>query len=994
MPIPVQFEWSQCPDAVVFALRIPSLSGSKLARAHKIVSPTYLRVSAPPYLFEVDLFDEIDDTSAETSVSCDQLFLKLKKKTPKLWKAPCASDNSELSPEGLRERRENSIRIYEQRQCERRKQQRNLKYEKQRTAQEEQWRFDREASQWLDSQTELEKARALQLVYGADCDYGQSSLAPDVEKKEDSHRTTDFQSQHTHRVDDVENWPHTLEIENETEDFVAGLVNQSSQVSSEAGQKQQNGHHFDMENASLELTPQSQAEVTSDEQRRSNDADTGECCSSAGAEVPGSVQEKRKIVLSFTSRRDPRLPARGDKLPPFPRDSGHSAAPKGPPHEKPPREGDPDWLRRKGDKLLKNGDIPSAMEAYSEALKLAPSARCFGNQGYCHLLLGKVDEADTQSVGYQGWLMAALIIQANAARFRAVVPRGLQCIEDCKHGLNVLSSTQQVPEGELVPALTREDARLRAILYNRVAVCFLAKGLLDRAVSMLDEALKDVSGISLDQAKLLQSDKDHIHKYVQTSSRVAGLSSKRGDVAEFLCVFSCMTNRATGRSACFWTHGIRDAFRLQHIVGKKKRADGFLRRAIQYNRHAGLATWASKESSAPTEEPTAEEAVELYTQIIDATECNAFYSLLRALHFSNRSLAFLHSRDAKACLLDCEAAAEILKAAGITPEHWPRRNTTQKGTAAVGRTSHLKVPGNSTPVAFAPASGDVLKSLWTKTRLRRAAALEFLGRMEETLEQVSSILSADATHAEATAILTRVEYKMRLASLRSGAGPAGADDTPSSSGGNSGTHGKEDGAPRSASTLAQMECLVAAAGTHLRRHEHEAALELYNRAAAMGRCQPDASDPKSLTSSVLMRVERIRALANAALCHRHLGHEESVVDVASQALQEIGELKNANNPEERVSVPHSELLKIECSCLARRTPLVFPRESCALGSVTASPQLSEETQKSSHVSTGAIRNVFIPTGSPLLRVRCSDMWHSVPSGVGRSLKRLGSSPIT
>lgn len=389
MPVQVEFEWQETEDTVVFALRIPRLSKLKRSAVRTVISPAYIRVSAPPYFFEADLLGEIDEKRSVSTVSKDQLFLRLPKKVPGIWKTFSAADDPRLTKEKLLTRRQASLEVYEENQKKRRQQLTELKHEKHRKAQEEQWRMDRETREWLEAQKELEKAKALREVYSSDFlekadhrEFTETDELPNDPADADcaDSPTAAAACRKIPVVDDSSSDDECLSLR----------LKDDAETPAEAGTPEMRHTAADRHLQSL----RAEEEVGQALQRTCNpDTENVPPCSDGTRRLEeGEPLQKKTIQLSFTARRHHRLPARGDRIPPFPKDATHAIPPKNKSDKRVSHEEDPEWLKQKGDKLLRNGDMRSAIEAYSAALRIASNARCFANRAQCHLLLGDLDK--------------------------------------------------------------------------------------------------------------------------------------------------------------------------------------------------------------------------------------------------------------------------------------------------------------------------------------------------------------------------------------------------------------------------------------------------------------------------------------------------------------------------------------------------------------------------------------------------------------------------
>ncbi|KEP61260.1 UNVERIFIED_CONTAM: hypothetical protein HHA_295920 [Hammondia hammondi] len=378
---------------------------------------------------------------------------------------------------------------------------------------------------------------------------------------------------------------------------------------------------------------------------------------------------------------------------------------------------------------------------------------------------------------------------------------------------------------------------------------------------------------------------------------------------------------------------------LHPILLRKRQADSYMRNAVHRNRRVTASNYQSGHPSELRDRYYLEETVRLYKDLLHETRQDPAFGLLQALYFVNRALACLQAGDVRACVVDCDAASENLNAASVTLTCWTRKEEQRrKSSISVQQGRAAEDTSSFAAFAFVPKSEQTVKSLWTKARIRKAVALEHSGLMEEALKQLTSVIETDASNSEATQIATRVTKKL-LISCQGGDQVSTAVEDKSPANGNNTSIGHESdrrlvGASKS-SEIETLEPLFAAAGARMKRQEYRAALQLYHNAFTLEQGCSDASEPKSLQSCVMMRVRRIRALANASLCLLKLNLSEHVVNVATLALEEIQKLKKLGAFERRDVIP-DEVLKIELACISRR--------GLALRSVPAREQSSADCQ--------------------------------------------------
>ncbi|EPR57751.1 EKN1, related protein [Toxoplasma gondii TgCatPRC2] len=804
MPVPIKFEWSETSDTVAFALCIPVLSSFHTPDVRRIISPLYIRISSPPYFFEVDLFDEIDDETVDASLSGAHLVLRLRKKKSGIWKAFCATDNPEVTKESLLARREASIKIYERKQQERRQKLKERKYDKRKSAQEEQWRLDSGARQWLESQAESEKLRALHTLYNVpENPEDQAYSCKEITK--DSHPPVASVSLlHARSINERRTAGKLFQVK-------GGVAHRSQERPVGVQVVQNRKHENPVPKTPFILDVESRPDAALEEHDLSDRSSREECSTPGECRLDDSAPGKKRITLTFTTRRRKRLPARGNKVPPLPKSGQHISAIQPPMDGRALREENSEWLKQKGDSMLKNGDL--RREGTHSPLQTSNVV--------CSVLCPHEKSLKVH------WPLPALLAGGGGEGRGSVL----------------------------------------WYLVEGLRLSFIA-----RAETILEDALKDTSELPVVHAKSLQTDLYHIKQ-------------------------------------------------LYPILLRKRQADSYMRNAVHRNRRVTASNYQSGHPSELRGSHHLEETVRLYTDLLHETRQDPAFGLLQALYFVNRALACLQAGHVRACVVDCDAASENLNAASLTPTCWTRKDEQQrKSSVSVQQGRAAEASSSFEAFAFVPKSEHTVKSLWTKARLRKAAALEHSGLMEDALEQLTSVMETNASDAEATQNATRVTKKL-LVSRHGREKVSTAVEVKSPTNSNNTSIGAESGRrlvdASESSEIETLELLFAAAGARMKRQEYRAALQLYHNAFTLEQGCPEASEPKSLQSCVMMQVHRIRALANASLCLLKLNLSEHVVNVATLALKEIQKLKKLGAFERRNVIP-DEVLKIELACISRR----------------------------------------------------------------------------
>eukprot|EP00388_Colpodella_angusta_P037144 GDKK01040843.1.p1 GENE.GDKK01040843.1~~GDKK01040843.1.p1 ORF type:complete len:635 (-),score=175.27 GDKK01040843.1:77-1981(-) len=194
MPIPVMFDWGETDVSIWFTLRIP---GSNISNTDVLVTRNFIRVNKAPHLFEADLYDEIDFRHAKNIIrfECGQLFIAAMKSenAQYLWKTfklvagqkhgPVSNLKPAFTATQLRERRQVSEKEYKEWQTEKAIRAKALKFELNRTAQDELWSAEGEKREKLAHEKASEKAEATKSIDELIAEERDSSSKPALESQ-------------------------------------------------------------------------------------------------------------------------------------------------------------------------------------------------------------------------------------------------------------------------------------------------------------------------------------------------------------------------------------------------------------------------------------------------------------------------------------------------------------------------------------------------------------------------------------------------------------------------------------------------------------------------------------------------------------------------------------------------------------------------------------------------------------------------------------------
>lgn len=76
MPISPKFTWEETDEALVVRVLIHGFSRTK---GDVFATDALLKVNSPPFLFQLDLYKEVDDTHSSATIDVEGVVFRLKK---------------------------------------------------------------------------------------------------------------------------------------------------------------------------------------------------------------------------------------------------------------------------------------------------------------------------------------------------------------------------------------------------------------------------------------------------------------------------------------------------------------------------------------------------------------------------------------------------------------------------------------------------------------------------------------------------------------------------------------------------------------------------------------------------------------------------------------------------------------------------------------------------------------------------------------------------
>lgn len=160
MPITVKdFTWTETNSEVEIVV---PLKGVKPSKVDIFSTDEYLKVSYPPFLFEVALFQSVVDEKSVAKVRDGAVTFHLIKKEAGVWGALSSSDKDDK--EGMKAKREIAVRESQRKNQELEKERAKEKQEKDRAAVKEQMRLEEEKLAQIECEKEAEKKRATEEI--------------------------------------------------------------------------------------------------------------------------------------------------------------------------------------------------------------------------------------------------------------------------------------------------------------------------------------------------------------------------------------------------------------------------------------------------------------------------------------------------------------------------------------------------------------------------------------------------------------------------------------------------------------------------------------------------------------------------------------------------------------------------------------------------------------------------------------------------------------
>ncbi|XP_013406783.1 dynein assembly factor 4, axonemal [Lingula anatina] len=333
MPIAVKdYTWEETESNVNIVV---PLKGVKSHKVDIFSTEEYLKVSYPPYFFEVLLFAPVEDTKSSAQVGNGAVVFNLTKKEPVLWSQLQSPDFN--NKEFMRQKREDVIKKAHERAEQDAKDKADKKREADRFSIKEQMRVDDEERKRIENAKEEERRKATEELEQWKAQ--QKALAEEEKIRlleENRLREEEFQ-----RVK-------SLEDENSKQE----------QIKKQQKKKEKKKNIFESEAKGSEVRKPGHISVSFTER-----------VFPTAARESQAEQEDEWLRKQAETRRIAEM---------FDKDLTEE-------------EKNPQWLRDKGSSFFKAGNYHAAINAFSHGIKLdSKMPSLYSNRAACHLKLGNL----------------------------------------------------------------------------------------------------------------------------------------------------------------------------------------------------------------------------------------------------------------------------------------------------------------------------------------------------------------------------------------------------------------------------------------------------------------------------------------------------------------------------------------------------------------------------------------------------------------------------
>ncbi|XP_067275204.1 dynein axonemal assembly factor 4-like isoform X2 [Pseudorasbora parva] len=369
MPLIVKdHTWTQNQNTVYISV---PLKGAKTTNVHVICTDEYLKVSFPPFLFEVFLFGPINEEKSEARIGNGVAVFTLQKRNEELWEQLFTN----IDKEKQKQVRERAILKVQEKEAEKTKAKAGRIQQEKKYALETMMKLENEERDRIQKMKEEECTRAtVELDFWRET---QRKTAEENENRQKLQEASKHDSQPVYRKTERTN----------VTPAVKSLNNNANTTSGQRCSNQKPRDQPAPRSAGvikISFTPRvfptalRESRITEEEEWLKKQAEARRAVDTDLAELDDLREEERN----------------------------------------------PDWLKEKGDKLFMAGNVLAAVNAYNLAIKLNRKIPAlFSNRAACHLKLRNLHKAIEDSSQALELLTPAVAANA-AARLKAHVRRG------------------------------------------------------------------------------------------------------------------------------------------------------------------------------------------------------------------------------------------------------------------------------------------------------------------------------------------------------------------------------------------------------------------------------------------------------------------------------------------------------------------------------------------------------------------------------------------
>lgn len=157
MPITLKHDWNQDSENIYLTVH---LQGVQRKNVDVYTTPVYVKVNAQPYLFDVDLWGEVDEVCSHARFESDGLHFTLPKKELVIW--PSLTTQTDLKERVYR--RKSYMMLMEEKENQMAREKKKKKEEQSKRLFHKQWDMETNEQKLMDKRKEQEKQNVVETV--------------------------------------------------------------------------------------------------------------------------------------------------------------------------------------------------------------------------------------------------------------------------------------------------------------------------------------------------------------------------------------------------------------------------------------------------------------------------------------------------------------------------------------------------------------------------------------------------------------------------------------------------------------------------------------------------------------------------------------------------------------------------------------------------------------------------------------------------------------